>query len=463
MVALRHAPRDYKMRRALAAGDAVGIVIGLLATTALSRAFGVENLLWGCASLPLWGIVFRSYGLYDRDMKRVSHSTLDDLPRLLHGIVVSTVLLWLLLRITPPGAVPFKPVAVAGGVSLVAIFSLRVGIRLLVAKLLGPERCLLIGDRSVIDVLARKMRSHPEYNIEPVGLLTHAEAPAARSPLPVVGDFNSDLGDIAQLLHVERVVIAHDDLDRNSMGEIMHRCRELGLKVSVVPRLSDTLGPSVEIDDVEGITMLAINPPVLSRSSRMLKRTMDIVGAGMLLLITAPMLAVIAILIRLTSTGPVLFRQRRIGESGRCFDLLKFRTMHAGAEAMHEELRHLSRDPDWLIIDEDPRITRIGHHLRQYSLDELPQLWNVVKGEMSLVGPRPLIPSEDSQLAGWRRSRADLTPGLTGLWQVLGRTRIPFEEMIKLDYLYLTNWSLWTDVRLILRTVPAVMFRRGAN
>jgi exopolysaccharide biosynthesis polyprenyl glycosylphosphotransferase len=463
MVALRHAPRDYKMRRALAAADLLGIVSGLLVTTATSLGFGVENLLWSLAGLPLWIFVFRAYGLYDRDMKRVSHSTLDDLPRLLHGVVVSAVLMWALLRLTPPGAVPFKPVAIAGGVALIDVVILRSVIRTLVNRLLGPERCLLIGDGRVIDVLARKMRSHPEYNVEPVGLLSHPDAPAARSPLPVVGDFDTELGDLVGLLHVERVIIASTDLDIEAMGEIVHRCRELGLKVSVVPRLSETLGPAVEIDDVEGVTMLAVNPPVLSRSSRILKRTMDIVGAGLMLLLTLPLLVGIALAVRFSSPGSVLFRQRRIGESGRCFDLLKFRTMHVGAEAMHEELRSLSRDPDWLIIDHDPRVTRIGRFLRHYSLDELPQLWNVVKGEMSLVGPRPLIPSEDSQLEGWRRSRADLTPGLTGLWQVLGRTRIPFEEMIKLDYLYLTNWSLWTDVRLILRTVPAVMFKRGAN
>ena len=230
-----------------------------------------------------------------------------------------------------------------------------------------------------------------------------------------------------------------------------------------MPKLFDGLGPSVEIDDVEGVLLLGITPPVLSRSSRVLKRGMDVVGASGLLLLTAPVLAAIAVAIKLTSPGPVLFRQQRIGKSGHRFELIKFRTMHVGAEEMQEQLRAQSRDPDWLLIDDDPRVTRVGRFLRLNSLDELPQLWNILKGQMSLVGPRPLIESEDSRLEGWRRSRVDLTPGLTGLWQVLGRTRIPFEEMIKLDYLYLTNWSLWTDIRLILRTLPAVVFRRGAN
>jgi lipopolysaccharide/colanic/teichoic acid biosynthesis glycosyltransferase len=159
----------------------------------------------------------------------------------------------------------------------------------------------------------------------------------------------------------------------------------------------------------------------------------------------------------------VFFKQSRIGQGGRPFALFKFRTMVVGAEQRRKELFEQSRDPGWLKLDHDPRITTVGRFLRLTSLDELPELWNVLKGDMSLVGPRPLIASEDSQIGGWARSRLDLTPGITGLWQVLGRTNIPFEEMIKLDYLYVTNWSLWTDVRLILKTLPVVLTRRGAN
>jgi lipopolysaccharide/colanic/teichoic acid biosynthesis glycosyltransferase len=206
-----------------------------------------------------------------------------------------------------------------------------------------------------------------------------------------------------------------------------------------------------------------VNPPVLPRSSRFLKRTTDIVGALTVLVLAAPLFAVIALAVKLDSRGPVFFRQERIGLWGRRFQLAKFRTMVVDAEDRRDELLAESKDPGWLLLDHDPRITRVGRFLRHWSLDELPQLWNVLKGEMTLVGPRPLIDSEDRQLDGWRRSRIDLVPGLTGLWQVLGRTSLPFEEMIRLDYLYVTNWSLWSDVRLMLRTVPAVVLRRGAN
>jgi lipopolysaccharide/colanic/teichoic acid biosynthesis glycosyltransferase len=223
------------------------------------------------------------------------------------------------------------------------------------------------------------------------------------------------------------------------------------------------MGPSTEIDDVEGVTVLGLNPPVLGRSSRFMKRALDVAGAGFALLITAPLAAVIALVIKLDSRGSVLFRQQRVGKEGRRFELVKFRTMVADAEQRGAELVPQSSDPHWLKLDRDPRVTRVGRYLRRSSLDELPQLWNVLRGEMSLVGPRPLVESEDELVEGWARGRLDLTPGITGYWQVLGRTIIPFAEMVKLDYLYVTNWSLWTDIRLILRTLPAVITGRGAN
>ena len=163
----------------------------------------------------------------------------------------------------------------------------------------------------------------------------------------------------------------------------------------------------------------------------------------MLLVAVRRLMALIALAIKLDSRGPVFFRQQPDRARGQAVPAVKFRTMVLDAEDRSEELVRRSKDPNWLKLEHDPRITRVGRFLRMTSLDELPQLWNILRGEMSLVGPRPLIESEDCQIAGWGRSRLELTPGLTGLWQVLGRTSIPFEEMVKLDYLYVTNWSLW--------------------
>jgi lipopolysaccharide/colanic/teichoic acid biosynthesis glycosyltransferase len=179
--------------------------------------------------------------------------------------------------------------------------------------------------------------------------------------------------------------------------------------------------------------------------------------------LTAPLLLLAAIAIPLDSRGPVFFRQRRVGKGGRPFTLLKLRTMVPDADDRRQTLMVSSSDPNWLQLDRDPRVTKLGRVLRRASIDELPQLWNVLRGEMSLVGPRPLPHEEDAKVYGWARGRLDLTPGITGLWQVLGRTSIPFEEMVKLDYAYVTNWSVWMDLRLLLRTLPAVLRRRGVN
>jgi exopolysaccharide biosynthesis polyprenyl glycosylphosphotransferase len=262
---------------------------------------------------------------------------------------------------------------------------------------------------------------------------------------------------------IDRLLVSRTDVDEEALLGLLRVARQLHLKLSILPHFMDVLGPGVEVDDVEGVTVLGLNPPLLSRSSRFLKRSLDVgVSAGML--VTAlPLMALVALAIRIDSKGPAFFRQRRIGKGAQCFNLLKFRTMVCDAERLTAELLSESRDPNWLKLENDPRVTRVGRFLRKSSLDELPQLWNVLKGEMSLVGPRPLIESEDRLIGGWARSRLDLTPGMTGWWQVLGRSNIPFDEMVKLDYLYVTGWSLWTDVRLMVRTLPAVLKRRGAN
>jgi exopolysaccharide biosynthesis polyprenyl glycosylphosphotransferase len=291
------------------------------------------------------------------------------------------------------------------------------------------------------------MAAHPEYGLAPVGVV----------------DEHQDLAEILIEYRPERVVLGRTSLEEPQLVELMHRCREHSLKVSLLPELVTALGPSVEVDDVEGVTVLGINPPVLPRSSRCMKRALDLGLSTVLLVLTAPLVGLIALAIKLESPGPVFFKQRRVGREGKPFQLIKFRTMVVGAEAQTEALFRDSEDANWLKLANDPRITGVGRFLRLTSLDELPQLWNILRGDMSLVGPRPLIESEDRQIAGWARSRLELTPGLTGLWQVLGRTNIPFEEMVKLDYMYVTNWSLWSDIRLILRTLPAVVTRRGAN
>lgn len=463
VVAHRHGPRDSTTRRLLALADVAGIVAGL-AIPLLITEHHPQLFVWGLATVPAWIVIFKAYGLYDRDVKRISQSTVDDLPWIFHGVLLGSLLLFAYYRVVPPPNIDMADLAVFSVVSILTVTVFRCIGRNLAASLSGPERVLLVGDGQQIEVLARKMRAHPEYRLDPVGLITRTTAPGEFSALPALGRLGQiDFDRLVAEQAVERVVVAHEDFDEETLTELLRRSRELGVKIGVLPQLFDALGPSVEVDDVEGITVLGISPPVLSRSSRFLKRSMDIIGAAGLLLAALPLFAVIAVAIRVDSPGGAFFRQERIGRGGRRFRVLKFRTMVADAERQRESLLANSKDPGWLHLEHDPRITRVGRFLRLWSLDELPQLWNVLKGEMSLVGPRPIPESDDRQLDGWRRSRIDLTPGMTGVWQVLGRTSIPFEEMIKLDYIYVTNWSLWMDVRLMLRTLPAVVSHRGAN
>jgi lipopolysaccharide/colanic/teichoic acid biosynthesis glycosyltransferase len=200
----------------------------------------------------------------------------------------------------------------------------------------------------------------------------------------------------------------------------------------------------------------------------MLKRGLDLVVSSAALLVLSPVLLGIALAIKLDSRGPVMFRQTRRGKAEGVFRIYKFRTMTVDAEERKYELAHLNMhlspggDPRMFKIPDDPRVTRVGNFLRRTRLDELPQLLNVVKGEMSLVGPRPIILDEDQHVAGWARRRLDLRPGMTGLWQVLGASDIPFDEMTKLDYRYVTNWSLAEDLRLIMLTIPSILRRRAA-
>jgi exopolysaccharide biosynthesis polyprenyl glycosylphosphotransferase len=455
--------RDETVRRLLALADSFAIVaaMGLAALASSGRADRLGLVALGTATLPVWILILKCYGLYDRDIKRISHTTVDDLPWIAHAVLVGGLLLWVYFKVLPVDRLELLEMVAFGGAALVAIPGLRALVRALAPRVLGPERVLFVGHAAATRLLARKISSHPEYGLKPVGVVSNR--PESRE-LPVLGG----LGDVdfvrtIKTHRVDRVVVAHVELEEEEMLELVRTCRRLSTKVSVLPQLFDAMGPSLEVDDVEGVTVLGLNPPVLSPSSLLVKRVLDLAIAIPLLLVAAPFMAIIAVIIKLDSRGPVLFVQQRVGRGGVRFKFIKFRTMIQDAEALRADLLPASADPGWLSVDHDPRITRFGHFLRLSSLDELPQLWNVIKGEMSLVGPRPLIEDEDRQLVGWRRSRIDLTPGLTGLWQVLGRTSIPFDEMIKLDYVYVTNWSLWTDVRLMLRTLAVVLKRRGAN
>jgi exopolysaccharide biosynthesis polyprenyl glycosylphosphotransferase len=456
--------RDAVLRRLLCAGDAFSVLVALVLAVMVNDNFHPpgRRVLWGLAAIPLMVVLFKLYGLYDRDVKRVSHSTVDDLPWLFHAVIAGTLLLWLYSRSTGMGKLDFDAVLVFAGTTSGIVTSMRLLVRHSARRMVGPERALLVGGGPMAQALISKLAAHPEYMVEVVGSLGNQPGDGGLPELPCLGTLEQ-LEQVASGARATRVMLAGESVHEDDLEPLLRHCRSLELKVSILPKLSDVLGPGLETDDVEGVAVLGLNPPWLPRSSRAIKRVMDLVVAIGLLVLFAPVLLLLALAIKLDSRGPVIFAQERVGRNGRRFRLLKLRSMTVDAEARRADLVPLSADPNWLKLDYDPRVTRVGRWLRRLSLDELPQLWNVVRGEMSMVGPRPLVPDEDERVEEWARRRLELTPGITGYWQVLGRTRIPFEEMVKLDYLYVMSWSLWEDVRLMLRTLPVILNGKGAN
>ncbi len=468
LVARGYGRRDWFLRRLLAVSDAVCLAVAMAVAMALAGGMHghswPELLLYGLITLPAWVVLFKMYGLYERDAKRLSHNTLDDLPALFHALLFGCLLMWCWFAVVAPAKLVFAAILAFGALAMALVLAGRVLARAGFVRLVSPERVLLVGTGKASGALIEKMRAKTSLRLEPVGMVTCDEDAGEMLGLPRLGRLEEvDLPDLMVKHRVGRVVVADAEVEGERLLDVLRDCKTASVKVSLLPATCSALGPSVEVDDLQGLTVLGINPSVLSRSSRIAKRGLDLVGAGLLSLLALPVLMVAAVAIKLDSPGPVLFSQERIGVGGTRLRLWKLRTMTVDAEARRDELLAQSKDPGWLHLAHDPRITRIGRLLRLTSLDELPQLWNVLKGDMSLVGPRPLVAEEDRMVDDWARGRLDLTPGITGLWQVLGRTSIPFEEMVKLDYLYVTNWSLWGDVRLILRTLPVVLRRDGAN
>jgi exopolysaccharide biosynthesis polyprenyl glycosylphosphotransferase len=465
VVSTRRGRRDRITRRLLAGADALALLITAPIAALLVRgADPAQFTLVILATLPIWIVLFNLYGLYERPTKRISHSSLDDLPHIFHALLVGGLATWFVVRALPgPEQLTLAESALFGVLAMTLMLSLRGLVSARILDVMGPERVLIVGDDPVIRPLIRVTERHPEIGLTAIGVVADSPQPSFDIPgLRPLGRL-SDLERVIGAEQPDRVFICSSSLEPEAALEVIDASRQFSLKIGILPEALELFGPSVEIDELQGVAVLEASPPVLSRSSRALKRLFDLVVASTLLILGAPILLASAIAIKATSPGPVIFRQRRVGRGGRGFWLVKFRTMVPDAEQRRDELLAHSEDPNWLKLDKDPRITRVGQFLRRTSIDELPQLFNVVKGDMSIVGPRPLPDYEDAAVAGWGRGRLDLTPGITGLWQVLGRTLIPFEEMVKLDYVYVTNWSLWLDVKVLLKTLPVVFGGRGVN
>jgi exopolysaccharide biosynthesis polyprenyl glycosylphosphotransferase len=461
--------------RLLAAGDLVSLVLAYALAYVVADAIAplppVSADGWFLALVALtapvvWLGIFTAYNLYDNDSLRISVSSFDEVRDLFHAMLVGSLVYLVLSQ-----AVDFffdwwiytavESVLFLTG-ALVLIPVVRGSIRSWVLpRVMTPRRTLIVGSGDDALLVYRKIMAHSEYGLEVVGFLDgDAEEPL---PAPLLGS-PAEVARIVDEFEIDRVLLASSVGSHEETLDLVRTVRRPDVHVSIVPRYFEIFTSHATLDDVEGMPVVTLPPMRLGRSSRLLKRTVDVLVSGTALLVLSPLLAAVAIAIRLDSKGPALYRQPRRGRLGSTFSIVKFRSMHVGAEAKRAEVLHMNEvdGPLFKIKGRDPRVTRVGAFMRKTSIDELPQLWNVLKGEMSLVGPRPFVVYEADLITGWASRRLDMTPGITGLWQVLGRNDIPFEEMTKLDYLYVTNWSLWWDLKILCQTIPVVLGRRGA-
>jgi exopolysaccharide biosynthesis polyprenyl glycosylphosphotransferase len=446
--------RDKLHRRLLAVGDIAAAAVALLATMAnFDHSQFALSVLVGVAVVLL---EFKVAGLYDRDDLRLVHSTLDEVPPLVQLTGLFSLVMALFQTVALNGTFGTGYIAALWAASFGAILAGRVVARAVAVRVAPAERCLVIGDSSHCDRIRRKLMASRVRALVVASVAFGEEV----SDLDWVA-MPDTIRRLVRQLNVDRIIVAPTTTDGSAVVNLIRTAKAVGVRVSVLPRLLEVVGTAVEFDDVDGMTMLGVRRFGLSRSSRLLKRGFDILVGGITLVALSPLLAVIALAILRDSGGPILFRQVRVGRDGKHFSMFKFRSMVADADARRDELKSLSEAAEDLFkLPDDPRVTRVGSLLRRTSLDELPQLLNVLRGEMSLVGPRPLVIDEDALVLGLDRSRLHLTPGMTGPWQILGY-RVPMREMIGIDYLYVANWSLWLDLKVLFRTARHVA--RGAN
>ena len=449
------------LRRLLAGGDWVALVGSLCVVTAATSTTDVATLFWAVLFSPAWILVIKLHGLYDNDHRRIRHSTLDELPSLVSASVLGTLVLDGLLALSPVG--PLSPISAIGvGLgALVGSFVLRGVLRFLWHRLTGLAAGIVIGPAAAVDMVARRVSTHPETRLALVGYLSQGDEEATE--LPRLGSV-ADIARVAGEYEIERVVVTELDMSEPAAERLIEECKAAGLALTFLPQHYGLLGPGIELNRLAELPVLDFRFSDPSRSTEAMKRAMDVVVSGVLLLLLSPLLVAIALAILLDTGRPVLFRQRRAGNDGEPFTMLKFRTMVVDAEQRLGELVDLEKleQPAFKIRD-DPRVTRIGRPLRRFSLDELPQLINVLRGEMSLVGPRP---EEESVVALYderQRGRLAIKPGLTGPMQVYGRSDLTFEERLAMERDYLDNLSLLTDLAILLRTPRAVVRGEGAH
>ncbi len=442
------------------------------------RIFPPENMLaFGdlaatmLLTSPVLFLALKVAGMYDTHTRVL---ILDRIPRIVGSANVYLVFLFIMSFLLGSSASTRGFLVFFWALCILLLFGGRLLLQLLL-HLTGTynvvmRNTLIVGAGKVGKVVARKLRRHDSFGLRPVGLIdddplfTDFSEPELKG-LRVLGGLQ-DMPRIIGDFDVEKVIIAFTDASSEQLLDLASSCNKMGVECSIVPRLFEVITDEIKVSEIGGIPLIRLRDKKMSAYRRSLKLVEDYVLGTLVLLIVWPLLLATALAIKLDSRGPVFFRHRRVGKDGRCFDCLKFRSMVDGASSMQAELVDGDDDAEhgWLCWKDrdDPRITRVGKWIRKFSIDELPQIFNVLSGEMSLVGPRPHIKEEVQSYKDWHKQRLNVKPGITGLWQVSGRSDLPFDEMIKLDLYYIETWSLWADFKIIMRTFSAIFSSDGA-
>jgi exopolysaccharide biosynthesis polyprenyl glycosylphosphotransferase len=451
---------------------AASFAIGAMARQPLGRAEGPDvamSLAWELPFLPVYIVAMAMYGLYQRDKRRIRSGAFVDIgPRghaLALGAVVTLAISAGVHRFTGSHKIGWVEVVFMSMPAAALVPMARSAVRLASSRRRQPvrTRIVILGSGEVAASLTRRLSRCSDIRL--VGFVDNDPHQAQRTLLPSYLGSLDDLPRLCTKAHVDRVLVAFSQSSPEGPEGIAETLRKLPphVRISVVPRLFELVTWQSQIEELHGLTVMDIAPPSLDVVSRTVKRALDVVVSAALLILTLPLSVVVAALIKWTSPGPVFFRQDRVGYKGRTFQICKFRTMKVGADEVKIDLRDRNEvDGPLFKLRHDPRVTTVGRLLRTTSLDELPQLINVIRGDMSLVGPRPFVPDESAGIDGWAVRRFEVRPGMTGLWQVSGRNDLPFEELRQLDYSYVASWSLWWDLKILWHTPGSVLRRQGA-
>jgi exopolysaccharide biosynthesis polyprenyl glycosylphosphotransferase len=451
-----------------AASLAAAFAIGSLARQPFGKREGPGPTLSLTHELPfvaLYILALGAYGLYRRDGRRIRPSSFVDIGPRGHALALGAILTLLASSVAHRvGGLPKIGWAEVLFMTAPAVVLVPLGRGALSLGLRRDDgqksRVVIVGSGVVATSLANRLGRCPDIKL--MGFVDDEPS------VPVTETLGRYLGPIANLpsvcqkIGVDRVLVAFSKSSPTWVTEVLRKL-DPGARVSVVPRLFELVTWQSQMEELHGLTVMDVAPPQLGLFSRSVKRCLDLVASTSLLLVLSPLMVAVAVGVKLTSPGPVLFRQDRVGYKGTTFKMMKFRSMRANADQLKLDLRADNEaDGPLFKIRNDHRVTPLGAFLRRTSLDELPQLVNVLFGQMSLVGPRPFVPDESAGIDGWALRRFDVRPGMTGLWQTSGRSDLPFEELRQLDYAYVASWSLWWDLKILWHTPASMLHGHGA-